>query len=475
MKSALLHSQDRFRHFWQLGLLLTLPALIQLTSCDPQLALKPLPGFVVKAVSPPDGSTGVTPVEVRIAFSALIDPASLGRQPVKVVEDASGAAAAGAAQVDPANPRLLKFRPACPFKTPRVTYRVTVAAALQDVDGKFIDLNGSPLPSLFTTGEVVDAAPSFGGITRLEAVSSSSLRASWEPARDPENLTPPEEIVYRLYLAISPAPLDYQDPYFETPPGAAEALLTGLSPSTTYVVGVRAVDAACNEDRNAAALSATTLAEADRTPPVFAGITELFAKPPSATALTVKWMPASDLPNDPSIIRYQIFMAKTPVAVDDLFKSPARVTGPGETSAVIDGLESDQEHAAGVRAIDASNNVDGNTTFRTARTLASYSQNVSLIFRSPSIGGCVRTGCHNAASRRGGLSLETYDDTLRGGVTQNPPTVVPGNAAGSYLICKLDRSCPEFRGLPMPQGRLPLAPEVIAVLRRWIDQGALNN
>ena len=80
--------------------------------------------------------------------------------------------------------------------------------------------------------------------------------------------------------------------------------------------------------------------------------------------------------------------------------------------------------------------------------------------------GC--TGCHGGS---GGLSVGTVAQLLTGGT--HGPAVIPSDGANSNLIKKLGTP-PPF-GSRMPQGGSALPADTIAVLRAWIDQGALNN
>ena len=93
----------------------------------------------------------------------------------------------------------------------------------------------------------------------------------------------------------------------------------------------------------------------------------------------------------------------------------------------------------------------------------SFSQNVFPIFNNA---GC--TGCHGG---NGGLSVGTVQQLLQGG--NHGPAVVAGNADSSVIIQKLSAS-PPF-GNRMPQGGPYLSDNTVAVIRAWIDQGAMDN
>jgi mono/diheme cytochrome c family protein len=74
--------------------------------------------------------------------------------------------------------------------------------------------------------------------------------------------------------------------------------------------------------------------------------------------------------------------------------------------------------------------------------------------------------CHSQDKRKGGLSLATYTDALDGG--RNGPAIRPGNSVRSLLIHRITGVVEP----QMPKDEDPLTPAEIAVVRRWIDQGA---
>ena len=74
--------------------------------------------------------------------------------------------------------------------------------------------------------------------------------------------------------------------------------------------------------------------------------------------------------------------------------------------------------------------------------------------------------CHNARLLQGGLSLLTLTDVMKGGVSG--PALVPGSSGDSLLFQRVSG----VREPRMPFRKAPLAPQEVALLRRWIDQGA---
>ncbi|MBV8316609.1 MAG: PSD1 domain-containing protein [Planctomycetaceae bacterium] len=76
--------------------------------------------------------------------------------------------------------------------------------------------------------------------------------------------------------------------------------------------------------------------------------------------------------------------------------------------------------------------------------------------------------CHARGKYKGGLSLESRKALLRGG--EEGPVVVVGRSGESRLFALVAGLEPDRR-MP-PQGQ-PLAPEQVALLRDWIDQGLI--
>jgi hypothetical protein len=76
-------------------------------------------------------------------------------------------------------------------------------------------------------------------------------------------------------------------------------------------------------------------------------------------------------------------------------------------------------------------------------------------------------GCHNGADREGKLSLEKYDELLKGGA--GGVVVVPGQPSLSRLLLLV-----EAREQPVmpPEGNEAPKSEEVALLRRWIEAGA---
>jgi len=75
--------------------------------------------------------------------------------------------------------------------------------------------------------------------------------------------------------------------------------------------------------------------------------------------------------------------------------------------------------------------------------------------------------CHGPKVQKSGLRLDNRTHAFQGG--DGGPALVPGKSAESELIRRVTSTDP---AKVMPPGGKPLAPEQVARLREWIDQGA---
>ncbi|MEQ8850074.1 PSD1 and planctomycete cytochrome C domain-containing protein [Botrimarina sp.] len=78
--------------------------------------------------------------------------------------------------------------------------------------------------------------------------------------------------------------------------------------------------------------------------------------------------------------------------------------------------------------------------------------------------------CHGGVKQAGGLSLVWRETALRPSDSGAAP-ITPGDSAGSYLIDRVADPDDDFRMPPAEHGRR-LSEDEVAVLRRWIDEGA---
>lgn len=89
-----------------------------------------------------------------------------------------------------------------------------------------------------------------------------------------------------------------------------------------------------------------------------------------------------------------------------------------------------------------------------------YEQDIQPIL----ISNCTKSGCHNDKDHAEGISYSSYSLTMRTGKVQ----------AGSPSRSKMYTSLTEKGEDRMPQGASPLPSEQIALIGKWIEQGAKN-
>jgi uncharacterized membrane protein len=77
--------------------------------------------------------------------------------------------------------------------------------------------------------------------------------------------------------------------------------------------------------------------------------------------------------------------------------------------------------------------------------------------------------CHDGASTKGGLRLDSYAQLMRGG--KDGAVVAAGNPGNSLLLHRVTLSPSDKQFMPA-EGKPPLKPEEIAWLTAWIQQGA---
>src|SRR5688572_27594609 len=80
-------------------------------------------------------------------------------------------------------------------------------------------------------------------------------------------------------------------------------------------------------------------------------------------------------------------------------------------------------------------------------------------------------GCHQPAKAGGTLEMTSFKNLLVGGESGSP-AVVPGKPDESYLV---EQITPADGEAAMPQGKKPLEEDQIALIRRWIEEGARDD
>jgi WD40 repeat protein len=80
-------------------------------------------------------------------------------------------------------------------------------------------------------------------------------------------------------------------------------------------------------------------------------------------------------------------------------------------------------------------------------------------------------GCHQQAKRSGNYVMAPFAALLQGGESGSA-AIVPGKPDDSYLVSQIT---PAKGKAEMPKGKSPLDAEKIALIRRWISEGAMDD
>ena len=285
--------------------------------------------------------TEPTPGTLRVAWTEATDnatPAAAIRYRVYL------ATAAGGQDLAAPVASVVGVTSATVAVQPSTTYHVVVRAT----DGA-----GNEDPNLVERSLVTadTVAPSFAGVATATGVPSA-VALTWAAATD--DTTPAAGLVY---LATTSGAQDLSTPTYVSPPGATQLSASGLAPSRTYYFVVRARDAAGNVDGNTVERSATTPANVDVTPPVFAGAASATAI--GASAIRLAWAAGSDNVTLAGNLVYRIYRATAPGGQQ--LGTATYVTLPGATSFVATGLAPTTRYWFVVRAFDQAGNQDGNT------------------------------------------------------------------------------------------------------------------
>jgi hypothetical protein len=207
-------------------------------------------------------------------------------------------------------------------------------------------------------------APMFAGVTGATPGGASAVTLTWSAATD--DLTPPEAIVYFVYVKNQLSSFDYSTPVLVTDPGATTVTVPYLyDPTLVYTFNVRARDAAGNFDANTA--TATSRAGIDMKPPLFAGCTSAIAD--SAGSAVVTWSLATDDGTPQSLVAYDVYDAKSLAGISFTAKPALTVTG-GTGVVEVTGLTQSTTWHFVVRARDFVGNEDKNLVDCVATTSA---------------------------------------------------------------------------------------------------------
>ena len=79
--------------------------------------------------------------------------------------------------------------------------------------------------------------------------------------------------------------------------------------------------------------------------------------------------------------------------------------------------------------------------------------------------------CHDGRKQTSGFRLDIHSRALRGG-DSGDPAIVPGKSGDSPLVARVSSTDPDEVMPPKDEGK-PLSADQIALLRRWVDEGAV--
>ncbi len=243
-----------------------------------------------------------------------------------------------------------------PFLQPDTTYYFVVRA--RNETGQTDD---NTVEHSATTEEEPDTdPPEFDGLQSAAATGTSTVELGWNAAAD--DVTPPEEIQYLVFMAETPGGENFIDPALVVT-GDLTAEVPDLLPGTTYYFVVRARDQAGNTETNTVERSATTEQEQDNDPPEFNGLQSASAT--GATTVELNWAEATDNVTPSADIVYLVFLSETSGGED--FNNPS-LTVTGDLTTVAQNLQPETTYYFVVRARDQAGNTETNTVERSTTT-----------------------------------------------------------------------------------------------------------
>lgn len=172
----------------------------------------------------------------------------------------------------------------------------------------------------------------------------------------------------------------------------------------------------------------------DTAPPLFSGATNATA---ALGAITINWNSASDDSTPAGSIVYQVFQATAPMGQN--FGTPTATTAGGATTHTVTGLTANTKYYFVVRAVDASGNVDKNTTEVSATTPVPDTQ-------APTFGGVTGAtvsgnsinltwaAASDNASAAAKIVYRVYQATTAGGQVYANPSYTTNPGVTSYQV-----------------------------------------
>jgi fibronectin type 3 domain-containing protein len=192
-------------------------------------------------------------------------------------------------------------------------------------------------------------APTFAGVSNASPSGSTSVLVEWNEATDDQTVHADMTYYVWCWETVGGA---FGNPTASVV-GATSYTVTGLRPSTSYSVRVRAEDEAGNRETNTATLATTTDADADA--PAFAGA--VAAHPSGSAAVLVVWAPATDPYTDGQDIVYRVYRSDVSGGQDF---GGGYETVTGATYYLDTAVDPGVTYYYVVRAVDSDGNIDTN-------------------------------------------------------------------------------------------------------------------
>jgi hypothetical protein len=312
--------------------------------------------------------------------------------------------------------------------------------------------------------------PAFAGCRTAIADSAGSAVVSWDAAVD--DTTPASLLSYDIFASTTDGMFDFTMPT-ATVAGALSQRVTGLQSNATVYFVCRARDFSGNEDTNTLERATKTLL--DDVPPTFAGTTGAVVDMLART-VHFTWAPATDDKTPQALIVYDVYQGGDPGGED--FKAPPLASSsPGATDMLVTDLTPDTTLFWVVRARDQAGNHDANHVETRGTIGVSFSRQVQVLLSRE----CAVAGCHVPGNPPASLPMVpgfAYDALVNTRSTEVPSRfrVLPSDSANSYFYMKVSLNPPPVGWqMPAPATGSVLSAGEKDFLRRWIDQGAVNN
>ena len=218
---------------------------------------------------------------------------------------------------------------------PRTQTSYTWTGLLPNVEYSFWVKSGTSASDLVIVKTNPDLSPpSAPGNLRIDSVTASQISIAWDASTDDTGIA-------EYLVSVSP----HEGNLIWT--GATSAKLVGLAPLTEYTFTVKARDFGYNFSPLSDAVSATTEASTDTTPPT--APTNLHVSDQDGCGeVELNWTQSTDNQDPQSAIRYRIFINGAP---DPLGFTPIG-TGKTITYGVVDGV-----NTFVLKAVDSAGNV----------------------------------------------------------------------------------------------------------------------